>query len=325
MSQKIETTILNYKYLDVYITDIYEDIKNIVDTHTSLYTSINRKEHYYQYGVYIDDIYFQKNVMLKEIQHIENLRGMSIRKLYADLFRLYQRVIKKYLELLKDNDNAGSLKKYYTELNIKIFNELDIITIYKYRDIENIAQHLIIHIGYIENMKIDMMKNMEIMKEKMNFGYNVGSFILAYSGEVMKLEMDIRILREMYDMILNINERMLIKMLKRSKLLANEVSDNKKEYEEKMKNVTIKISGENTPVSISSPSSSPSLSPSKVVMPNITETISISGTDSEEISIDGRMVKDEDNMTETKLVLDEMREQIEHNGNHLRGDGDFNS
>jgi len=333
MSQKIEATIKMYKYLDIYIADIYNDIKNVNDIHTNLYKGIYRKEHYYQYGVYIDDIYFQKLVMTKEIQQVEYLRGISIRKLYSDLFRLYQRIIRKYLDLVKESDTAGSLKKYYTELNIRIFNELDIMTVYKYRDIENISQHLDLYLTNIWNIYNEMKKNIDNMKEKVNVGYSMESFILAYMGEVIKLETDIRTLNDMYDLILKLNEKILIKLLKRSKVISSEVSDNQKEYEEKIKNVKMGISPE---LSVSSsPSQSPSQSPSKIMPPVIVDTISIlssstfstsstnSDRDDDNLFIKGIMVKDEDNTT----IMEEMKEQIEHNqqdsSNHGRGEGDF--
>jgi hypothetical protein len=326
MSQKIESTIKMYKYLDIYIADIYNDIKNVNDIHANLYKGIFKKEHYYQYGVYIDDIYFQKLVMTKEIQQVEYLRGISIRKLYADLFRLYQRIIKKYLDLLKESDTAGSLKKYYTELNIRIFNELDIMTIYKYRDIENISQHLELYLTNIWNIYNDMKKNIDNMKEKVNVGYSMESFILAYMGEVIKLETDIKTLNDMYDLILKLNEKILIKLLKRSKVISSEVSDNQKEYEEKIKNVKMGISPE------LSVSSSPSQSPSKIIQPVIVDTISIlssstsstnSDHDDDNLFIRGIMIKDDDNTT----IMEEMKEQIQHNqqdsSNQGLGEGDF--
>jgi hypothetical protein len=266
--------------------------------------------------------------MTKEIQQVEYLRGISIRKLYSDLFRLYQRIIRKYLDLVKESDTAGSLKKYYTELNIRIFNELDIMTIYKYRDIENISQHLELYLTNIWNIYNDMKKNIDNMKEKVNVGYSMESFILAYMGEVIKLETDIRTLNDMYDLILKLNEKILIKLLKRSKVISSEVSDNQKEYEEKIKNVKMGISPE------LSASSSPSISqsPSKIIPPAIIDTISIlssstsstnSDRDDDNLFIQGIMVKDEDNTT----IMEEMKEQIEHNQqdslNQGLGEGDF--
>lgn len=229
----IEENIKKYKTLEKHIENIYNDIKNIVDIHSNLCNTIDSASIFNQFSIYIDDIYFQKNYILKEIKHIETLKNMSIRKLYADLYRLYHRTIKRTLEITKETDNIAIIKKYYTDLGIRIFNELDTITIFKYRDIENIYSHFQYHIDIINNYYIDMSNNINIMKSRLEDGYNMGSFIIAYSCEMNKLNMDIKTYKSLFNNIINNNIDILNKLIKRSKELADEINDKQLEYNDK--------------------------------------------------------------------------------------------
>jgi len=229
----IEDTIKKYKNLDNYIENINNDIKNITDIHNNLCNTINSATIFNQFSIYIDDIHFQKMYILKEIKHIENLKNISIRKLYSDLFRLYQKTIKRTLEITKETDNIAIIKKYYTDLSIRIFNELDTISIFKYRDIENIYTHFQYHIDIMNNYYIDMSNNINIMNSRLDDGYNMGSFIIAYSCEMNKLLMDIKTYKSLFTNIINNNINILNKLICRSKEIADEINDKQLEYNDK--------------------------------------------------------------------------------------------
>jgi hypothetical protein len=251
----IEETIKKYKNLDNHIENINNDIKNISDIHTNLCNTIDSAAIFNQFSIYIDDIHFQKIYILKEIRHIETLKNISIRKLYADLFRLYHKTIKRTLEITKETDNIAILKKYYTDLGIRIFNELDIISIFKYRDIENIYTHFQYHIDIMNNYYIDMSNNITIMKSRLDDGYNMSSFIIAYSCEMNKLFMDIKTYNSLFINIINNNINILNKLIHRSKEIADEINDKQLEYNDKnfslIKTLKSQSSFTNTPTPIS--------------------------------------------------------------------------
>lgn len=250
----IQDNIKRYNILENNIDNIHNDIKQITEIHKNLCNTIDSASIFNQFSIYIDDIYFQKNYILKEVKHIENLKNMSIRKLYGDLYRLYQKTIKRNLEITKENDNIAIIKKYYSDLGIRIFNELDTISLFKYRDIENIYTHFHYHIDVMKNYYIDMSNNVNIMKNRVDDGYNMGSFIIAYSGEMNKLNMDIKTYELLFNNICNNNINIIRRLIQRSKEIADEINDKQLELNEK--NFTlIKLaksqSIENTPTPVS--------------------------------------------------------------------------
>lgn len=248
MNFNIDIIIKHYKLLENYIENIYNDIKNINELHTNLLNTFDKREIFNQYGIYIDDIYFQKNFILREVKHIENLKSFIIRKLYADLFHLYQKIIKRFININNETNNISIIKKYYTEHNIRIFNELDFITIYKFKDIENISTHINNYISLIKNIHNDMISNINIMNTKIENGYNMGSFVIAYSSEMNKLNEDIITFEKILQHTIKTNYNILNKLITRAKCIANEVSDDKLNFDIKIKNNNNINSIENTPI-----------------------------------------------------------------------------
>jgi hypothetical protein len=73
---------------------------------------------------------------IKEITSIEMMRMMVLRKFYGDLYKLYNKIIKYYL-LVKEkkvSDTQLITKNFFTDLHIRTFTEIDVLTIYRYRD-----------------------------------------------------------------------------------------------------------------------------------------------------------------------------------------------
>jgi hypothetical protein len=259
----MEDNIKQYKLLDLYIQETHDDIKNITEIHNNLCSTIENKGMFNLYGIYIDDMHFQKNFIFRDIKHIEYLKNMSFRKLYADIYRLYQKIVKRYLDITKETDNVSIIRKYYTDLGIRIYNDLDTYTIYKYRDIENINNHIQSHINIINNYLSDMSNNILLLKSKIDIGYNMGSFIIAYQGEINKLEMDMKIYNSIYKNILDNNNSIINKLINRSREIAYEIRDKQDEYNNKR----IKLTNNdlyNSPLSTVTP-----------ITPNIIETDTI--------------------------------------------------
>jgi hypothetical protein len=229
----MDDNIKQYKLLDSYIQETYDDIKNITEIHDNLCNTIENKSMFNIFGIYIDDMHFQKNFMFKEINHIEHLKNISFRKLYSDTYRLYQKIVKRYIDITKEVDNISIIRKYYNDLGIRIFNDLDTFTIYKYRDIENINTHIQNHISVINSYLSDMSNNLILLKSKIDIGYNIGSFIIAYQGEINKLEVDMKIYNSIFSNILENNLLIINKLIKRSKEIAYEIKDKQDDYNNK--------------------------------------------------------------------------------------------
>jgi hypothetical protein len=250
MNSNIETIINSYKLLDDFIENIYNDIKNINELHINLLNTFDKKDLFNQYGTYIDDIYFQKNYILKEVKHIENLKSYILRKLYGDLFHLYQKIIRRFVNINCETNNISIIKKYYTEHNIYIYNELDIIIIYKIKDIQNISNHINNYINLMKDIQKDMSNNLKIMNSNVENGYNMGSFIIVYTSEMYKLKEDLNVYDKIYENGIRMNYNILNKLITRAKCIANEVSDDKLEFDTKTKkkDFTNSYSFDNTPI-----------------------------------------------------------------------------
>ena len=107
------------------------------------------------------------------------------------------------------------------------------------------------------------MQGQVLLKSKIDIGYNMGSFIIAYQGEINKLEMDMKIYNSIYKNILDNNNSIINKLINRSREIAYEIRDKQDEYNNKR----IKLTNNdlyNSPLSTVTP-----------ITPNIIETDTI--------------------------------------------------
>jgi hypothetical protein len=78
-----------------------------------------------------------------------------------------------------------------------------------------------------------MSNNILLLKSKIDIGYNMGSFIIAYQGEINKLEMDMKVYDSIFKNILENNLLIINKLIKRSKEIAYEIKDRQEDYNNK--------------------------------------------------------------------------------------------
>lgn len=91
----------NYKKYILNIKNIFDDIKKLENVHnvyinTADMASVN-------YSIYVDDIKHQINITQIEYNYINNIYNINIEKLYRDLYKLYNRIIKLLLSIYRDN------------------------------------------------------------------------------------------------------------------------------------------------------------------------------------------------------------------------------
>jgi hypothetical protein len=91
----------NYRKYLSNIKNIFDDIKKLEGVHhiyinTADMSSVN-------YSIYVDDIKHQINITQIEYNYINDIYNINIEKLYRDLYKLYNRIIKLLLSIYKEN------------------------------------------------------------------------------------------------------------------------------------------------------------------------------------------------------------------------------
>lgn len=223
-NETIQTNLTLFRQLDSHISDIHTYIKNVIESHRTLYEMIHNKYDANNYNLYIDDIYFHKNIISKEINSIEMMRMIVLRKFYGDLYKLYNKIIKYYL-LVKEKkvtDNQSITKNFFVDLHIRTFSEVDVLTVYRYRDIENLYLHINNHIMYIQKIYDETERLLKDMSDKSR-DYNIITFVLTYSCENKKIEAEINIFKTILSHIIDKNKYYIKKLIKKTDLINDDI------------------------------------------------------------------------------------------------------
>jgi hypothetical protein len=131
-----ESILKNYKNIKSNLENINEDIEKLEKVHFNFVNNAENKLRFHEYGVYIDDIYYQIKLLKMEYTNQMNIQMHNINKMYKDLYRLYYKVVKKLISIHIENSNLTPLidkkhvndkivnekKQYFSK--IKIFNEI---------------------------------------------------------------------------------------------------------------------------------------------------------------------------------------------------------
>jgi hypothetical protein len=286
-----DINITQYTQFDKLIDGIYENIRSLNQIHKFLLEESNKKTLPYEYTVYIDDLFFQKNLLSKESEHLLTVKQMSLRRFYASLFRLYQHIIGTYINLLKNKKIGGfgtpeHMRIFYDDPRIRIYNELDIITLYRYADIENITMFIRHYLELIKKQMQVMDAEIAELHRKKDIGFQVNSVLWAYQNERRKLECDITAFQQLFESITLANRIVVKRFIDRAIELKNEINHH---------------SPSNSVSSLSGVSSIPSTIVADVI-PNSVITLEIN-----KVSVEDDTSNDiEDN----KSVVDEMNRLI---------------
>ena len=136
-----------YNKINKNLENMLEDIEKLDDIHKYYLKSSQNvsgtTDMHFHYSVYIDDIYFQKNTLQTEYNCMNKIYLNNLNKLYRDLYKLFNKIIKLLINLINENnklilkinyidntklamENTIELrKKYY--INIKIYHEINSI------------------------------------------------------------------------------------------------------------------------------------------------------------------------------------------------------
>lgn len=225
-----DINISQYKKLDGLLEAIQENIKSLSMMHKSLLDESNKKILPYEYTVYIDDLYFQRNLLCKELDHLMIVKQMSIRRFYANLFRLYQHIIGKYVAMLKNRrigvfGTPEHMRIFYEEPRIRIYNEIDVISVYRYNDIENITIFIRYYVDMIKKQLLLMISEIGDLQRKRDKGFHLISVLWAYQNEKSKLECDIMAFQQIFEAILVANEYLVHRFIARATELKSEITD----------------------------------------------------------------------------------------------------
>jgi len=226
-----DRNIIQYKKLDGIIDSIYENINHLSSIHKKLLDDTTNKINCSEYIIYIDDIYFQRNVLTREVEHLLLLKQMSIRRYYACLFRLYQDVTHTYIEVVKDRQigffgSPEHMRIFYNEPHIRMYNDLDIITLYRYQDIETIIVYILHYIRTIQGRLTSMDVEIRELEGKMTKGYHLHSVLNAYRNERVKHANNIDTFMHIFNSIQTMNYDMIRHFIERSVSIRDEIKEN---------------------------------------------------------------------------------------------------
>lgn len=209
--------------LDENISIISNDIEHLDNLHKKITSNSDKKNRFYNYGIYIDDIFFQKRILEKEMLFFKEITMMIKRKLYGDLFRLYIKIIKllndlKYNFSGKSNLSHEIIKKELLS-DIKIFKELDDNAIYLVDDIIKLYEKIIekineidVHLSDIDKI-IENTENTENTEHNKSDGNPIQMYLIGLEGEKISIKSETENFKVILNGILEINSKLIQKYI----------------------------------------------------------------------------------------------------------------
>jgi hypothetical protein len=227
-------TVINisyYKQLDTVIDSIYGNISHLTSIHKSLIDEATCANSIHDYTIYIDDLFFQKSILSKEVEHLSLLKQLSIRRFYASLFKLYQHVTQTYIEVIRDRYIGGfgspeHMRVFYNEPRIRLYNEIDVITLYSYIDIETISASIRFYTDTLQGQLQQMEYEISDLEVKMSKGYHVHSILSAYRNEHLKYTNNVKTYFQLFNSIQTMNISVVQRFILRAKIIRDEIHDN---------------------------------------------------------------------------------------------------
>ena len=232
--QQFNKIVKNYRAITDNLINTSDDINKLEKIHNKFVSHAENKMRFHEYGTYIDDIYSQINVLKMEYQCQLTIQSMNINKFYKDLFRLYNKIVKKLISVRMENNNITLLidkkhvqdkiqnekKQFYTK--IKQFNEVgdnnfsvdDCIVLYN--EVEVRLQDLL-------NSVQDITNAIKMAEEQTSDGLLLQTYLISLNGEREKTLIEHDVFQKLLNGILYSHIDISKKYLERTNTISREI------------------------------------------------------------------------------------------------------
>ena len=229
-----------YDKINKNLENMSDDINKLDNTH-KYYLKTATNDIHFHYSVYIDDIFYQKKILHIEYTCMNDIYHDNINKLYRDLYKLFNKIIKLLISIINENNklilkindledskistqNIDDLKKKYF-MNIKIFYELKSVKEYfTFEDIK-ILYDIIIKRNNDINENIKQIKtHISLIDKKINKGIFIETFKISLLGTIESLSLENNLYIKIFNSILNNHFTIAKKYFFRTKHISDEVT-----------------------------------------------------------------------------------------------------
>jgi hypothetical protein len=232
--EQFEKIVKNYKAIKNNLDNIHEDIEKLEKIHFNFVNNVENKLRFHEYGVYIDDIFYQIKLLKIEHNNQLNIHDNNLNKMYKDFFRLYSKIVKKLISIHIENSNLTPLidKKHVTDKivnekkqyfsKIKIFNEISNDN-YSIDDCECIYTELESRLDELVRT-VDNIKNIiNNVKEKYSEGLLLQTYLISLTGEKDKIIIEYNMFHRLLKSTLSSHLDISTKYLNRTETIAKEI------------------------------------------------------------------------------------------------------
>lgn len=229
-----------YDKINKNLENMAEDIEKLDNTHKYYLKSATDDIHFH-YSVYMDDIFFQKKILLIEHNCMNYIYHDNINKCYRDLYKLFNKIIKLLISIINENNklilkindidntkiniqNIDDLKKKYY-MNIKVFYELKSVNdLFTFDDVK-LLYDIIINRNNDINENIKQIKtHISSIDKKINKGIFIETFKISLIGTIESLTLENNLYIKIFNSILNNHLVIAKKYFYRTKNISDEVT-----------------------------------------------------------------------------------------------------
>jgi hypothetical protein len=220
---EIDEIIKNYMCFNIYINDIGENIKKMSKLHSSMLEKATVKNSFDKYGFFVDDIFFKKNILELEYDHLQTIRNLCLKKLYANLFNLYLKISKILFSLdceyTKVNEGETYIVKYVKNTSIKVYNMNQNIT-YKLDDVELIYRNIVNNINSIHRYENIINNNLRSLD--FSDGYSAKTITVGLNSEKIFIKNQVDTFLNILSIIIDNNLKLSKRYVAYGKILTEE-------------------------------------------------------------------------------------------------------
>jgi hypothetical protein len=229
-----------YDKINKNLENMAEDIEKLDSTH-KYYLKSTTDDIHFHYSVYIDDIFFQKKILLIEYNCMNDIYHDNINKCYRDLYKLFNKIVKLLISIINENNklilkindidntkiniqNIDDLKKKYF-MNIKVFYELKSVNDHFTLDDIKLLYDIIIKRNNDINDNIKQIKtHISSIDKKINKGIFIETFKISLIGTIESLTLENNLYIKIFNSILNNHLIIAKKYFYRTKNISDEVT-----------------------------------------------------------------------------------------------------